>query len=218
MSWELFLREESEKPYYRELISAIENDKKKYRIIPECKYNALSKTPFNKVKVVIIGQDPYPNHEDAMGLSFSVNRNRKIPRSLKNIYKEIETDLRIDMSGRDGDLSDWAYQGVLLLNRTLTVREGHSNSHYNFPNKDVNWCNFTSNIIKALNRDSSPKVFILWGKNAQELVPIIANKNHLVLTGAHPSPLSARNGFFGGRYFSRTNEFLISNKITPIKW
>ena len=136
MSWELFLREESEKPYYRELISAIENDKKKYRIIPECKYNALSKTPFNKVKVVIIGQDPYPNHEDAMGLSFSVNKNRKIPRSLKNIYKEIETDLRIDMSGRDGiigfiGVSSFAILGIVesrfakfILEKTIGVKDG----------------------------------------------------------------------------------------------
>ena len=162
--------------------------------------------------MIILGQDPYIRKGQAMGLSFSVPKGEKIPPSLSNIFKEIENDLQIKTI-KSGDLTRWAKQGVFLLNTTLTVREGYSNSHENF-----GWKNFTANALGHLNRDNSPKVFLLWGNNAKSYKFIISNPTHLVLEAAHPSPLSAYRGFFGCKHFSQTNDYLVNHNLSPIDW
>ena len=174
-------------------------------------FNALKYTPYENVKVVILGQDPYHEKGQAEGLCFSVPKGVKAPPSLVNIFKEIKDDVGID--NQSPNLINWAKQGVLLLNTSLTVREGQANSHSN-----KGWEILTDNIIKKLNEREKPIVFLLWGANARSKAALIENKRHLVLCCAHPSPLSAYNGFFGCRHFSRTNEFLIKNGETPIDW
>ena len=175
-------------------------------------FNALKYTPYENVKVVILGQDPYHEPGQAHGLCFSVKKGVPKPPSLVNIFKELEADLGIAPPSH-GCLTDWAAQGVLLLNTVLTVRRGQANSH-----KGKGWEIFTDRVIELLNEREKPIVFILWGANAKSKREIITNPNHIIITGAHPSPLSAHNGFFGGRYFSRTNAYLTEKGEMPIDW
>ena len=175
-------------------------------------FNALKLTPYNNVKVVIVGQDPYHGEGEAHGLSFSVRDGVKIPPSLQNIYKELKSDLGIDIA-TTGDLTKWADQGVLLLNSVLTVKKDLPASH-----KGMGWEPLTDYIIRKLNSKNTPIVFILWGNFAKSKKVYITNPKHLVIESAHPSPFSANYGFFGSRPFSRTNKFLEQNKIQPIDW
>lgn len=176
-------------------------------------YNCFRLTPYDKIKCVILGQDPYHNEGQAHGLCFSVKSGVELPPSLKNIYKEIHDDLGINEPAGFGDLTAWAKEGVLLLNTVLTVRAGAANSH-----KDCGWQQFTDEVIKIVSDREKPMVFMLWGANARSKKNLIDTKKHLVLECAHPSPLSAYNGFFGCRHFSKCNEFLIKNGETPINW
>lgn len=175
-------------------------------------FKALKLTPYSNVKVVIVGQDPYHGENEANGLSFSVSPGIKLPPSLKNIYKELYDDLKIDRKD-NGDLTDWAEQGVLLLNAVLTVEKDKPASHRN-----IGWELLTDYIIKTLNEKKEPIVFILWGNFAKNKAKLITNQRHLIITSSHPSPFSARYGFFGSKPFSKANNFLISNDISPIKW
>lgn len=175
-------------------------------------FRALKLTPYSNVKVVIVGQDPYHGEREANGLSFSVSPGIKLPPSLKNIYKELYDDLKIDRKD-NGDLTDWAEEGVLLLNSVLTVEKDKPASHRNF-----GWELLTDYIIKSLNEKNEPVVFILWGNFAKNKAKYITNQHHLIITSPHPSPFSARYGFFGSKPFSKANNFLISNGISPIKW
>lgn len=175
-------------------------------------FNALKLTSYKDVKVVIMGQDPYHGEGEAHGLSFSVQKGIKIPPSLQNIYKELETDLGIKPA-EYGDLTKWAKEGVLLLNAVLTVEKDKPASH-----RKLGWELLTDYIIKAINKKDEPVVFILWGNFAKEKQKYITNPKHLVITSSHPSPFSASYGFFGSKPFSKTNEFLIKNKIKPIDW
>lgn len=214
MEWRDFIKDESSKLYFKELQKYIAAEREKYTIYPpaELVFNAFAQTPFDSVKVVLVGQDPYHGPRQAMGLSFSVPFGMPIPPSLKNIQKEIEDDLGI-LTVKSGDLTRWARQGVLLLNTTLTVRSGEPNSH-----KGHGWGMFTSNAIERLNQDDKPKVFMLFGKDAQSLERLMYNPNHLVIRAAHPSPLSAYKGFFGCKAFSKANQFLVENGREPIDW
>lgn len=175
-------------------------------------FNALKLTSYKNVKVVIMGQDPYHGEGEAHGLSFSVQKGTKVPPSLKNIYKELQTDLGIQPSS-EGDLTSWAQQGVLLLNAVLTVQKDTPASHRN-----LGWERLTDYIIKVINEKEEPVVFILWGNFAKAKKELITNPKHLVLTSAHPSPFSANYGFFGSKPFSKTNEFLKKNHIESIHW
>ena len=175
-------------------------------------FAALKNTPYKDVKVVIVGQDPYHGEGEAMGLSFSVHDGIKLPPSLKNIYKELYDDLGIK-EPISGDLTKWTKEGVLLLNATLTVVKNTPNSH-----SKIGWDKFTDYVIKKINARDEPVVFILWGNFARSKKVFITNPKHLVIESAHPSPFSARNGFFGSKPFSKTNEFLIKNNIKPIDW
>ena len=176
-------------------------------------YNCFRLTPYDKIKCVILGQDPYHNEGQAHGLCFSVKNGVELPPSLKNIYKEIHDDLGIDEPAGFGDLTAWAKEGVLLLNTVLTVRAGAANSH-----KDCGWQQFTDEVIKIVSDREEPMVFMLWGANARSKKNLIDTKKHLVLECAHPSPLSAYNGFFGCRHFSKCNDFLVKRGQVPINW
>ena len=202
--WDTILEEEFEKEYYKALRTFLISEYKSREIYPSMYdiFNALKMTAYQDVKVVILGQDPYHEPNQAHGLSFSVNKGVPKPPSLVNIFKELEADLGIAPPNH-GYLESWAKQGVLLLNTVLTVRRGQANSH-----KGKGWELFTDHVIKVLNEREKPMVFILWGANARSKAAFITNKNHLILTAAHPSPLSAHNGFWGCRHFSKTNEFL----------
>lgn len=175
-------------------------------------FNALKLTSYKDTKVVIVGQDPYHGEGEAHGLSFSVQKGVKIPPSLKNIYKELYSDLGI-VPVDNGDLSKWAKQGVLLLNSVLTVEKDKAASHRN-----IGWDALTDYIIKLLNLKEEPIVFILWGNFAKKKAKLITNEKHLIITSAHPSPLSASRGFFGSKPFSKVNNFLVNNKLKPIDW
>ena len=175
-------------------------------------FNALKLTSFKDTKVVIVGQDPYHEEHQAHGLSFSVQKGVKLPPSLQNIYKELESDLSIKPRV-DGDLTGWARQGVLLLNAVLTVEKGHAGSHRN-----MGWELLTDYIIKVLNTKNTPVVFILWGNFAKEKAKLITNPMHYIIMSPHPSPLSAYSGFFGSKPFSKTNNYLVSHGLTPIDW
>lgn len=213
MSWEDFLNEEKKKEYYIKLKHVIDNEYQNYICYPKYKniFHALSVTKMEDVKVVILGQDPYHEPNQAHGLAFSVLCD-KLPPSLVNIYKEIENDLGVKVK-QDGNLEYLARQGVLLLNTLLSVRQGEAFSHRN-----LGWEILTDNIIKKLNELNQPIVFILWGSAAQSKIKYLNNPNHLILKSAHPSPLSAYRGFFGSKPFSKTNDFLISHGVEPIKW
>lgn len=213
--WKIVLKDEFNKPYMINLLKNLEQEYEKKQIYPPKQqiFNALNYTDYDDTKVLILGQDPYHQQGQAHGFSFSVNKGVKIPPSLKNIYKELQNDLGFSIAN-NGYLIKWANQGVLLLNSILTVVEGTPNSH-----KNIGWANFTDAVIKALNKKETPVVFIFWGNNAKEKQQFVTNKNHLVLTSCHPSPLSATRGdFFGSKPFSKTNDFLIKNKLTPIDW
>ena len=212
--WAGLLNDEFNKEYYQTLRSFLTNEYKTKTIYPD-KYdifNALHFTPYADVKVVILGQDPYHGPGQAHGLSFSVNPGIKIPPSLLNIYKELNSDLGCYIPN-NGYLKKWSDQGVLLLNTSLTVRAGEANSH-----KSIGWEIFTDRIISLVNEKEDPVVFLLWGNNAIKKKNLITNKKHLILTSAHPSPLSASRGFFGSKPFSKINNFLISVNKQPIDW
>lgn len=212
--WDEILGSEFEKEYYLKLREFLKEEYENQTIYParENIFNALRYSSFKDTKVVILGQDPYHEPGQAHGLCFSVNKGVKIPPSLVNIYKELREDLGYEPVGH-GFLEDWAKQGVLMLNTVLTVRQGQANSH-----KNKGWEKFTDSVIESLNNKKDPVVFILWGANAKAKIPLITNKNHFILTGAHPSPLSAYNGFFGGGYFRKTNRFLELTGREPINW
>lgn len=213
-NWLEILQDEFEKPYFKNLQKFLEYEYKNYTIYPKPEniFNALNSVKFKDVKVVIIGQDPYHEPNQAHGLSFSVEKDVVLPPSLQNIYKEIKNDLGEEM-GNSGNLSCWAKQGVLLLNTVLTVRKGQANSHQN-----KGWETFTSKIIELLNKRESPMVFLLWGNSAKRIGEKITNPNHLILKASHPSPLSAYNGFFGCKHFSKANEFLKKCNYKEIDW
>lgn len=212
--WKDFFNTETQKEYYQQLRGFLIEEYKTQSISPEKEniFKVFQDCPMASVKVVILGQDPYPTKGNAMGYAFSVPSYRPIPASLRNIYKEIENDIGT-ISPFTGDLTRWVTQGVFLLNTVLTVREGKSNSH-----AGKGWEVFTDEAIKTLNNHESPKVFILWGNNAKKKEVLITNPSHLILKGVHPSPLSASNGFFGCKHFSKTNEFLSSKGIKEIEW
>lgn len=214
-NWNLIFGSEFKKEYFIKLGDFVKQEYSSKTIYPSKKdvFNSFKLCDFNDVKVVILGQDPYHQPNQAFGLAFAVQKGIPLPPSLKNIYKELQNDLKIDVSNRDGDLSSWAKQGVLLLNAILTVEHGKPLSH-----KDKGWEIFTGNIISHLNNDDRPKVFVLWGNPARERKRFITNPRHLIIESPHPSPLSAWNGFFGSKPFSRCNNFLISNNINPIRW
>lgn len=212
--WDELLRGEFDKPYYLALRSFLKSEYKGFTIYPDMYdiFNALKLTPYSEVKAVILGQDPYHEPKQAHGLAFSVQDGVEPPPSLKNIYKELNTDLGLPIP-TTGDLTCWAKQGVLLLNASLTVRRGQANSH-----RGRGWEIFTDRVISLLNEREKPLVFILWGANARAKTALITNPRHLILTSAHPSPLSAYNGFFGCRHFSKCNQFLRENGISEIDW
>ena len=212
--WQLFFAQERAKPYFAELdafVTAAVAERTVYPA-PENIFAAFRACPAASVRAVILGQDPYHEPGQAMGLSFSVPDGCKAPPSLRNIFKELEAELGPGCAAHT-DLTLWARQGVLLLNTVLTVREGQPNSH-----KGMGWEQFTDRIIQLLNERQQPMVFLLWGGNARSKARLITNPAHLVLQCAHPSPLSAYNGFFGCRHFSKTNEFLVSRGMKPIDW
>lgn len=211
--WDTILEKEFEKDYYKNLKIFLNNEYSSQTIFPPAKdiYNALRITPYNEVKVLILGQDPYHEENQAHGLAFSVNKGIQIPPSLLNIYKELNSDLNTYIPD-NGYLIKWAKQGVLLLNTVLTVEAHKANSH-----KGKGWEILTDAIISSLN-NKEYMVYILWGRNARNKTKLITNPNHLILESAHPSPLSAYNGFFGSKPFSKTNEYLIKNNLSPIDW
>lgn len=212
--WDGILKDEWEKPYYRQLHNFLKEEYSTRRIYPDMHdiFNALKYTPFSDTKVCIIGQDPYHGPGQAHGLCFSVKKGVALPPSLVNIYKEITDDTGVAMPPY-GELTGWARQGILLLNTVLTVRAGSPNSH-----KDKGWEIFTDRVISELNKKETPVVFLLWGANAERKARIITNPIHKKLITVHPSPLSAYRGFFGCRHFSKTNEILEQNGLSKIEW
>ncbi|KAA9023822.1 uracil-DNA glycosylase [Niallia endozanthoxylica] len=212
--WAPLLEKEFEKPYYQHLRNVLKTEYQTKTVYPDQNdiYNALHFTSFKETKVVIIGQDPYHGPGQAHGLSFSVKPEVAIPPSLKNIYKELHSDLGCSIPNH-GYLVEWTKQGVLLLNAVLTVRAGEPNSH-----KALGWEMFTDRVIETLNARENPIVFILWGRFAQEKQRLISSTRHLIIKSPHPSPLSANKGFFGSRPFSKTNEFLREIESEPIDW
>lgn len=213
-SWKQILSAEFEKDYFRQLTDFVRNEYRSTTVYPPGKliFNAFNLCPFEQVKVVIIGQDPYHGPGQAHGLCFSVNDNVPFPPSLRNIFKEIQDDLGKPIP-ESGNLTRWAKQGVLLLNATLTVRAHQAGSH-----QRRGWEEFTDAAIRALAEQREHLVFILWGAYAQKKGAFIDRSRHLVLTSVHPSPLSAHNGFFGNRHFSRANEYLQQHGQNPIEW
>ncbi|WP_080843782.1 uracil-DNA glycosylase [Cytobacillus gottheilii] len=212
--WQEILKAEMEKPYFQQLIEFIEKEYEQETIYPPKQdiFNSLNDTAFADTKVVLLGQDPYHGPGQAHGLSFSVKPGVKIPPSLRNMYKELENDLGIQPAN-NGYLVKWAQQGVLMLNTVLTVREGEAYSH-----RGKGWEQFTDEIIKKLNEREEPVIFILWGKPAQEKMKLLNLEKHQVITSPHPSPLSARRGFFGSRPFSKVNALLKAQGQKEIHW
>jgi uracil-DNA glycosylase len=213
-SWAEKLTAEFEKPYFSELVDFVKEEYNRHLVFPPGKliFNAFEHCPFNQVKVVILGQDPYHGPGQAHGLCFSVPENVAFPPSLQNIFQEINSDLSIPVPG-SGNLERWADQGVFLLNATLTVRAHQAGSHQN-----KGWETFTDRVIHLLAENREHLVFMLWGSYAQQKGKFIDNSRHLVLESVHPSPLSAYRGFFGNRHFSKANDYLISHEISPIHW
>jgi uracil-DNA glycosylase len=214
-SWKRELSGEFEKPYFVELTQFVKEEYTKKNIYPAPKniFRAFDLCPFDTVKVVILGQDPYHGVGQANGLSFAVGENMKVPPSLQNIFKEIESDLGKSLVHTDGDLSRWAEQGVLLLNATLTVEASLAGSH-----QGKGWEQFTDSVVEKLSEKREHLVFILWGNYARTKGARIDRSKHLVLESPHPSPFSAYNGFFGSKPFSKTNAYLIEHEQTPIDW
>lgn len=214
MDFKQLFKEEMKKEYFIKLKAFIEEEYNNKTIYPpkDMIFNAFKYNDINKIKVVIIGQDPYYNPNQAHGLCFSVQHGIPEPKSLINIYKELYNDLLVNPP-MDGNLEGWAEQGVFLLNTILTVEKGKPLSH-----KNKGWEIFTNRVIEEINHDDSPKVFVLWGNEARKFKYMITNEKHLIIESNHPSPLSAYNGFFGSRPFSKINDFLISNGLEPIDW
>ena len=212
--WDEILADEFKKDYYLNLREFLKQEYGRYTVYPPMNdiFNSLRYADYDNIKAVIIGQDPYHEPNQAHGLAFSVKKGCPIPPSLKNIYAELEADLGIPPCPH-GELTEWAKQGVLLLNNALTVRRGQANSH-----RGKGWEYLTDRIIQCVNEKSDPVVYLLWGANAREKTKIINTPRHLILTAAHPSPLSAYNGFFGCRHFSKTNKFLEDNGVDPVDW
>ncbi len=212
--WDEILKGEFEKEYYLKLREFLKYEYSHYEVYPNMYdiFNSLKYTSYNSVKAVILGQDPYHEPGQAHGLCFSVKKGTPLPPSLQNIYKELYSDLGIPPA-KHGELISWAQNGVLMMNTVLTVRRGQANSH-----KNHGWEIFTDRVIELLNQREKPIVFILWGANARSKTKLITNPNHFILQSAHPSPLSAYNGFFGNKHFSKTNEFLVQHGIEPIDW
>ena len=212
--WLEALKPEFKKEYYKELFQKVGQEYQERKIFPapDDIFNAFHFTPLDEVKVVILGQDPYHNDGQAHGLCFSVKKDVEIPPSLVNIYQELHDDLGCEIPNH-GYLEKWARQGVLMLNTVLTVRAHQANSH-----RGIGWEQFTDAAIRVLNEQDRPIVFLLWGRPAQMKKSMLNNPKHLILEAPHPSPLSAYRGFFGCRHFSKTNEFLAANGVTPIDW
>lgn len=210
-NWDLVLQEEMKKSYFRYIKDFIKEERLSKTIYPPANdlFNAFKLTDFKDIKVVILGQDPYHGEKEAMGLSFSVRRGVRTPPSLRNIFKELKDDIGVERE--DTDLSSLAKQGVFLLNTVLTVEKDKANSH-----KDIGWEIFTDFVIKQINEKLNNVVFILWGRSARDKKKLITNPSHYIIESAHPSPLSAYNGFFGSKPFSKTNEYLIKVGKTPI--
>ena len=212
--WDEILKEEFSSESYLKLREFLKSEYSRYTVYPSMYdiFNALKLTVLDDIRVVLIGQDPYHEEGQAMGLSFSVPEDVELPPSLKNIFREIEKETGERFSG-SGDLTPWAKQGVLLLNSVLTVRAHHANSH-----KGKGWEEFTDGVIKKISDNKTNVVFLLWGANARSKKALIDTKKHLILECAHPSPLSAYNGFFGCGHFTKTNDYLINHGFKPIKW
>lgn len=212
-SWKNLLKPEFEKPYFSSLISFVKQEYKEHTCYPKGKniFKAFELTPFDQVKVVLLGQDPYHGEGQAMGLCFSVPNGIVYPPSLRNIIIELKNDTGIEL--KSGDLTPWAKQGVFLLNATLTVRAHQAGSH-----QKKGWETFTDSVIHKISEEKEHVVFILWGSYAQQKINLIDTRKHFIIKSVHPSPLSAHRGFFGSRPFSLTNEYLTSKKIEPIQW
>lgn len=212
--WDEILKDEFQKEYYLKIREFLKKEYSTRRIYPNMNdiFNALKYTSFKDTKVVIIGQDPYHGAGQAHGLCFSVKEGVQFPPSLRNIFKELQSDVGTEIP-HSGELTDWARQGVLLLNAVLTVREGEPTSH-----SKIGWETFTDRVIMELNKKDTPVVFLLWGAYAQKKAEIITNPIHKKLLSVHPSPLSASRGFFGCKHFSKTNEILKINGMSPINW
>ncbi|MBO9595018.1 MAG: uracil-DNA glycosylase [Niabella sp.] len=214
-SWKKELQDEFQKPYFETLAEHLKTEKQAGKTIyPAGKniFNAFNTTPFNQVKVLLLGQDPYHGPGQAHGLCFSVQKGVPPPPSLVNIYKELHADLGVPIP-KSGDLTHWAQQGVFMLNASLTVRAGEPMSH-----AKIGWATFTDAVIRKVSDHKQHVVFILWGRFAQEKAALIDASKHLIIKSAHPSPLSAHNGFFGSRPFSKTNEYLVAHGIDPVDW
>lgn len=213
-SWDEYLKEEFSKEYFVRLIKFIKNEYREKQVFPKWDnlFNAYLKTPLENVKVVIIGQDPYHNINEANGLAFSVPKNITIPPSLRNIYKELSTDLNL-IAPNHGDLTVWAEEGVLLINAILTVEENIPLSYEN-----IGWERFTKAVINVLNKNKKNIVYILWGNYAKSYKKIINSENNYIIESVHPSPLAAYRGFFGHKPFSKANAYLENNNINPINW
>lgn len=212
--WDSILKEEYEKDYFKKLMNDIREEYKNHIVYPKASdvFNAFKYTDYDKIKVVIIGQDPYHGENEAHGLSFSVKPGIKKPPSLQNIFKELNTDLGCKIP-ESGCLEKWTKEGVMLLNSILTVEKDKPLSHQKY-----NWEKFTDAVIKKINEKQTPVVFILWGSYARSKKVLITNPIHLIIESPHPSPFSAYHGFFGSKPFSKTNEFLTKKKIKPIDW
>ncbi|MBR2700994.1 MAG: uracil-DNA glycosylase [Erysipelotrichaceae bacterium] len=214
-SWDPFLNEEFQKPYFKELSAFLKREYETKTIYPPKKevFSSFYYTDLDKVKVVILGQDPYHEPGQACGMCFAVKPGVQLPPSLQNIYKEIQDDLGIPMNYNNGYLVKWAKQGVLLINSVMTVEKGKANSH-----AGRGWETFTNHVIEKINTLDQPVVYLLWGNNARQKKSLISNPRHLILETVHPSPLSVYRGFFGCRHFSKANDFLIKNGTEPIDW
>ncbi|WJG11324.1 uracil-DNA glycosylase [Aliiglaciecola sp. LCG003] len=214
--WQTELAAEQNQPYFQQLMQRVERERTEGKVIfppADAVFNAFDSTPFEQVKVVIIGQDPYHGSGQAHGLSFSVKNGVKIPPSLRNIFKELETDIAGFSTPTHGNLQGWAQQGVLLLNTVLTVEQGKAHSHARY-----GWEDFTAHVIQRLSQHRQNLVFMLWGSHAQKKGQIIDQKKHHILTAPHPSPLSAHRGFLGCQHFSKTNRLLLAQGDTPVDW
>lgn len=212
--WINYFKQEKQKTYFKQLAQFIKEERERTIVFPKQDdvFNAFKLCPYDTVKVVILGQDPYHNEHQAHGLSFSVQKGEPLPPSLRNIFKELSNDLNVPIS-TNGDLTHWAKQGVLLLNTVLTVEKNNPNSHAN-----KGWEVFTDGIISMLNQKDTPVIFVLWGNYAQNKQTLITNPLHTIIKSAHPSPLSAHRGFLGSKPFSKINTLLVRQKQTPIDW
>ena len=212
--WNALMTQERAKPYFQKLMRDVEQEYREHECYPafENIFKALLITPLDKIKCVIVGQDPYHTPGQAMGMSFATPKGRALQPSLQNIYKELHDELGI-ATPNHGDLTQWAERGVLLLNATLTVRAHSPNSHSN-----IGWEQFTDEVLRAVSAQDRPVVYMLWGRYARSKSRLITNRNHLILESAHPSPYSAANGFFRNGHFKRCNQFLAGRGVDPIDW